>query len=169
MVAVHHYYIEMAWIDLYALICVYTIGIWIVFLERGKSSAPCDLAGAASLRREATDHDWPPCIVTSNGSTISSSDASSLADIHRDEWALNGTHVCRLSNILTRGNTEGGRDGPEARGRRGKDMSKHSKKGFRKLENHELSEFSALHGDESGSGSEMIVLERENISRRGGG
>ena len=49
-------------------------------------------------------------------------------------------------------------------------MSKRSKKGFRKLENHELSEFTTLQGEESGSDSEMIEIEREDtISRKGGG
>ena len=49
-------------------------------------------------------------------------------------------------------------------------MSKRSKKGFRKLENHELSEFTTLKGEESGSDSEMIEIERDDrIYRRGGG
>ena len=49
-------------------------------------------------------------------------------------------------------------------------MSKRSKKGVRKLENHELSEFTTLGGEESGSDSEMIEIEREdNISRKDGG
>ena len=48
-------------------------------------------------------------------------------------------------------------------------MSKHSKKGFRKLENHELSEFTTLHGEDSGSDSEMIEMDPENSSKRGGG
>lgn len=50
-----------------------------------------------------------------------------------------------------------------------RDMSKHSKKGFRKLENHELSEFTTLHGEDSGSDTDMIEMERENVSKRGGG
>ena len=51
-----------------------------------------------------------------------------------------------------------------------REMSKRSKKGFRKLENHELSEFTTLGGEESGSDSEMIEIEREdNISRKDGG
>lgn len=49
-------------------------------------------------------------------------------------------------------------------------MSNRSKKGFRKLESHELSEFTTLKGEESGSDSEMIEIEREdNFSRKGGG
>ena len=49
-------------------------------------------------------------------------------------------------------------------------MSKRSKKGFRKLESHELTEFTTLNGEESGSDSEMIEIEREdNISRKGEG
>ena len=49
-------------------------------------------------------------------------------------------------------------------------MSKHSRKGFRKLENHELSEFATLQGDgESGSESEMMELAPERHSKRGGG
>lgn len=46
-------------------------------------------------------------------------------------------------------------------------MSKHSKKGFRKLENHEMSEFTTLKGEESGSDSEM--MDHEDVSRREGG
>jgi methyl-accepting chemotaxis protein/Ca2+-binding EF-hand superfamily protein len=49
-------------------------------------------------------------------------------------------------------------------------MAKHSRKGFRKLESHELSEFSTLKGEESGSDTEMIEeMEGESVSRRGGG
>lgn len=46
-------------------------------------------------------------------------------------------------------------------------MSKHSKKGFRKLENHELSEFATLKGEESGSDLEM--MDHEDVSGREGG
>ena len=45
-------------------------------------------------------------------------------------------------------------------------MSKHSRKGFKKLENHELSEFTKLNDEESCSDSEMIELEHESVSRR---
>ena len=45
-------------------------------------------------------------------------------------------------------------------------MSKHSRKGFRKLENHELAEFTSLKGEDSGSDSEMIELDPENASGR---
>lgn len=55
-------------------------------------------------------------------------------------------------------------DGEE--GERARDMSK---KGFRKLENHELTEFTTLHDEDSGSDSEMIEMERESVSKRGGG
>lgn len=50
-------------------------------------------------------------------------------------------------------------------------MSKHSRKGFKKLENHELTEFTTLRGEDCGSDSELeaMELERENISRSGGG
>ena len=41
-----------------------------------------------------------------------------------------------------------------------------SRKGFRKLENHELAEFTSLKGDESGSDTEMIELDHGNASRR---
>ena len=49
-------------------------------------------------------------------------------------------------------------------------MSKHSRKGFKKLENHELSEFTTLQDEESGSDSEMMEPDHGNVSsRRGGG
>ena len=47
-------------------------------------------------------------------------------------------------------------------------MSRKSKKGFRKLEDHEMAEFTKLNGEESGSDSEIIELARERNSRWGG-
>ena len=46
-------------------------------------------------------------------------------------------------------------------------MSRKSRKGFQKLENHELAEFTTLQGEESGSDSEMVELSREDSSGRG--